>query len=654
MTTKTAHKTIDEPARTPLKELVLEPMPLTGKMKSDVKAVKEAYGTFWDNIKFRKGWEKPLFTKDEVAPLLDEAAEVVVRIRSKLDEINPGFKLRMLEGSAKEFLWQFTKDPNKHRSSFVRGLVHATLSDANGYVEGLTREIIDNALDACREYHGTANNVQDSDLIDVVRSKLLSLNELGANFFAKDNDSLAGNYDVVVGLRRLLGQIEEARETLHHLGSLRDSLIEQKKLKGPEVIEEKPALQPPSPLVQDADDEAMKANDDENNEMDVDSSEPESSGSDLDMNPLPTLRSSNSVLLKINKIENDVDLLKKDIIQLGHDIDALDVAALKNDPTSGLKSVEALNKKALIYSEELMKELLSLDEVVVSQEQRPRRKAQVNAINALLEVVDSIRNRLKPVKEELQAAVKEEKARKAQEEAEAKAKKEKEEADARARAQLEAERRKAELESQKRKSPQVEEYSDEDEEEDGEEDKMEAAPLEEEGQRGKEESIWRRLKFEPEFDVQETRDSYIIKAFVPGMSPGDISVDLENGRDLVLEGYREPSPEEVAIMKKKIAAIRRQDPRGLHIPRGETEQSLLLRLGAGKFGKFRQAYQIPADANVDGIRATYERGLLVVIIPKIVRRTAYAPQPRPHQTQRMADPRAYGFPGFFNDGGFFW
>lgn len=58
MTTKTAHKTIDEPARTPLKELVLEPMPLTGKMKSDVKAVKEAYGTFWDNIKFRKGWEK--------------------------------------------------------------------------------------------------------------------------------------------------------------------------------------------------------------------------------------------------------------------------------------------------------------------------------------------------------------------------------------------------------------------------------------------------------------------------------------------------------------------------------------------------------------------------------------------------------------------
>lgn len=44
----------------------------------------------------------------------------------------------------------------------------------------------------------------------------------------------------------------------------------------------------------------MKANDDDNgNDMDVDSGEPESSGSDLDMNPLPTLRSSNSVLLKV-------------------------------------------------------------------------------------------------------------------------------------------------------------------------------------------------------------------------------------------------------------------------------------------------------------------------------------------------------------------
>lgn len=67
--------------------------------------------------------------------------------------------------------------------------------------------------------------------MDVVRSKLDSLNELASKFFAQDNDFLAGNYDVNVDLRRLLSQLEGARETFHHLGSLRDPLLEQKRLR---------------------------------------------------------------------------------------------------------------------------------------------------------------------------------------------------------------------------------------------------------------------------------------------------------------------------------------------------------------------------------------------------------------------------------------
>lgn len=64
-------------------------------------------------------------------------------------------------------------------------------------------------------------------------------------------------------------------------------------------------------------------------------------------------------------------------------------------------------------------------------------------------------------------------------------------------------------------------------------------------------SIWRHLKFEPEFDTQETREAYlvhsagvfirlifliryIIKAFLPGMNPKDIKVDLESSSTLVL------------------------------------------------------------------------------------------------------------------------
>jgi hypothetical protein len=58
--TERTNMEIDEPSNSDeaLKELVLEPTELTAKQRNDIHAVKEAYRTFWDNIKFRKGWEK--------------------------------------------------------------------------------------------------------------------------------------------------------------------------------------------------------------------------------------------------------------------------------------------------------------------------------------------------------------------------------------------------------------------------------------------------------------------------------------------------------------------------------------------------------------------------------------------------------------------
>jgi hypothetical protein len=54
--------------------------PLTTKQIHDKHAVKEAYCDFWNNIKFKKGWETPTFQRSEVDRLLDEAAEIVVII----------------------------------------------------------------------------------------------------------------------------------------------------------------------------------------------------------------------------------------------------------------------------------------------------------------------------------------------------------------------------------------------------------------------------------------------------------------------------------------------------------------------------------------------------------------------------------------------
>jgi len=49
----------------------------------------------------------------------------------------------------------------------------------------------------------------------------------------------------------------------------------------------------------------------------------------VESNPLPNLRRSGSVLLKINKIENDVDEIKHNVKSLSQDTNALDFDQVK-------------------------------------------------------------------------------------------------------------------------------------------------------------------------------------------------------------------------------------------------------------------------------------------------------------------------------------
>lgn len=54
-------------------------------MEAEAARVREAYGDFWQHIKFRKGWAKPPFPQERADPFLREAAGLVVCIRSLLD-----------------------------------------------------------------------------------------------------------------------------------------------------------------------------------------------------------------------------------------------------------------------------------------------------------------------------------------------------------------------------------------------------------------------------------------------------------------------------------------------------------------------------------------------------------------------------------------
>ncbi len=76
---------------------------------------------------------------------MERAAEVVVRIRSALDKIDPTFKMRMVDGAAREYMWT-VKKPTECPEKFVRDLVRATFKDGKGYVEGLSAEKIDDFI----------------------------------------------------------------------------------------------------------------------------------------------------------------------------------------------------------------------------------------------------------------------------------------------------------------------------------------------------------------------------------------------------------------------------------------------------------------------------------------------------------------------------
>lgn len=117
----------------------------------EAKAVVAAYEDFFNHISFRKGWKDPPFTREEAIDSFQSAARVVACVRVLiLDSRDTGVKIRQVEGSARDWMHSpecgslLRDKPNQ----FIEGLVHATLKDANGYVEGLTEQEVGQFLAA--------------------------------------------------------------------------------------------------------------------------------------------------------------------------------------------------------------------------------------------------------------------------------------------------------------------------------------------------------------------------------------------------------------------------------------------------------------------------------------------------------------------------
>lgn len=96
-------------------------------------------------------------------------------------------------------------------------------------------------------------------------------------------------------------------------------------------------------------------------------------------------------------------------------------------------------------------------------------------------------------------------------------------------------------------------------------------------------------KWHPAVDVLESKDTYLIRAELPGMKREDIKVEVKDGT-LVLSGER--------ISEKPTEGV---------------EYRHVERVAA----KFWRSFSLPETVKQDGIEATYKDGILEIRVPKM-------------------------------------
>lgn len=98
---------------------------------------------------------------------------------------------------------------------------------------------------------------------------------------------------------------------------------------------------------------------------------------------------------------------------------------------------------------------------------------------------------------------------------------------------------------------------------------------------------WART-FEPEIDVIEEKDSFFVKADLPGIKKEELDIEVE-GRILTLKGERK---EEKETKEKNYYASERF------------------------YGTFRRVIELPTEVKADQIKAAYKNGVLEINLPK--------------------------------------
>ena len=92
----------------------------------------------------------------------------------------------------------------------------------------------------------------------------------------------------------------------------------------------------------------------------------------------------------------------------------------------------------------------------------------------------------------------------------------------------------------------------------------------------------------PVVDITESDDQYAVKAEVPGVKKGDLTLEVREGV-LTLRGEKKEEREEGKDRGRRLERV---------------------------FGAFSRSFSLPADANAERIEASFSDGVLKISIPK--------------------------------------
>eukprot|EP00296_Roombia_truncata_P007548 JP445989.1.p1 GENE.JP445989.1~~JP445989.1.p1 ORF type:complete len:623 (-),score=66.96 JP445989.1:370-2238(-) len=586
--------------------------------------VLDAYNDFFNHIKFRKGWAVAPFKQSHVQPLLEEAAEYVAEIRAKLDAANPEFKMRLVDGAAKEFLWSVDYDPLQLPRKFVDELTHASFCDANGYVEGLTKERIDQYL---LEFRGTSNQDAEhpEDIVSLLQHRWADVSTGMQDYLDKqkakgqsiqaEESQLYQILHLVTRLHRAIRIEQEESEDLsdnrpqEQMSDMSTTCESLALAAGEQVTTEQADQLEPSKQVEQADQSRADPqktdsettdhqipleteNETETGNEQIESETAADMESDNAPPPFVTERTNSELAneLEIKKIAEEVSQIREDLAKIQVKTDLLNTEMEEKELPAAKNDAQLLSKQCLTHSEALMRDLLALDDMHGAYI-RPLRKSQVTGIQSLLEDVDAVQSKIQSITSALH--------------------------------DKEEEEQKLNAELAKKREEEKEQFV-----------KSKVGTLRDE---------FAKMKLEPKFQLQKSPDSYIFSAHIPGMDKKAIELEHGNGV-LSMCGQRLPTEEEEASLWRDLC-----DKHPDYASMSPKEQNHVVFLsGAGRFGTFKERQWLPEDAIADSISATYEGGTLSLNVPR---------RRRPSLHQRSMHPRQSHSPyvnPFFSNSDFWW